>query len=155
MLIINRNLMKAKITATLTKIIASVFSMCTAPARRPSQLLWQQYICFPQYPSLIIYTQEKEYICMSWRNGAPHAASARLLAERGSDSGTPCAPVCSPTAAPRSSAASCTCSPGGFGLLDCCLDEHLPAAAVGMGTVVTSVLISVLPQLLVRPEQLC
>ena len=139
MLIINRNLMKAKITATLTKIIASVFSMCTAPARRPSQLLWQQYICFPQYPSLIIYTQEKEYICMSWRNGAPHAASARLLAERGSDSGTPCAPICSPTTAPRSSAASCTCSPGGFGL----------------GIVVTSVLISVLPQLLVRPEQLC
>lgn len=59
-LIINQNLMKAKITTTRTRIIASVFSMCTDLARHSSQLLWQQYICFPQYPSLIIYTQGGE-----------------------------------------------------------------------------------------------
>lgn len=58
-LIINQNLMKAKIIAIPTKIIASAFSMCTNLAYHSSQLLWQQYICFPQYPSLIIYTQEK------------------------------------------------------------------------------------------------
>lgn len=51
--------MKAKIIAIPTKIIASAFSMCTNLAYHSSQLLWQQYICFPQYPSLIIYTQEK------------------------------------------------------------------------------------------------
>lgn len=74
MLIINRNLMKAKITTTLTKIFASVFSMCTNLARHLSQLLWQQYICFPQYPSLIIYTQGKKK--PSWRDGTTGAISA-------------------------------------------------------------------------------
>lgn len=59
-LIINQNLMKAKITTTHMKIIASVFTMCTNLARHSSQLLWQQYICFLQYPSLIIYTQGKK-----------------------------------------------------------------------------------------------
>lgn len=114
MLIINQSLMKAKITAARTKIIASVFSMCTAPARCPSQLLWQQCLCFPQYPSLIIYTQEKESIYVPRRNDAPHAASARLLTERGTKSGTSSSAQPLP---PCSSAASCICSPGGFGLL--------------------------------------
>lgn len=116
MLIINQSLMKAKITAARTKIIASVFSMCTAPARCPSQLLWQQCLCFPQYPSLIIYTQEKESIYVPRRNDAPHAASARLLTERGTKSGTSSSAQPLP---PCSSAASCICSPGGFGLLGC------------------------------------
>lgn len=52
--------MKAKITTTHMKIIASVFTMCTNLARHSSQLLWQQYISFLQYPSLIIYTKGKK-----------------------------------------------------------------------------------------------
>lgn len=66
--------MKAKITTTRTKIIASVLTMCTNLARHLSQLLWQQYICFAQYPSLIIYTQGNER--KSWRNDSTGAISA-------------------------------------------------------------------------------
>lgn len=82
-LIINQNLMKAKITTTHMKIIASVFTMCTNLARHSSQLLWQQYICFLQYPSLIIYTQGKK---KSWRNDTTGAISAHLLPVSGTSS---------------------------------------------------------------------
>lgn len=55
--------MKAKIDALHMNITISVFSVWTNLACHSPRLLWQQYICFPQYHSLIIYTQEK-----MWRN---------------------------------------------------------------------------------------
>lgn len=67
------------------KIIASVFTMCTNLARHSSQLLWQQYISFLQYPSLIIYTKGKKKK-KSWRNDTTGAISAQLLPVSGTSS---------------------------------------------------------------------